>query len=234
MGRPEIGASRVHDGPMYPDASPTTAIEVDHQCGTAADEQAAARPTRCHQGSAVVGYARVRPDPADLRVAIQQLRGLAPSEHIYLDRTPAGGSANEGLLEALAAVRPGGRLVVASLARLARSLPALMTILEQLERAQVALVIGEEPFGELASKDVVRLLSDFQLQLVDDALADAAWASRHRHEKRGPDHRLGPVPSVWLRALFDAGMPRRVLGGHFGISRATVFRVADPVVTADS
>ena len=46
---------------------------------------------------------------------------------------------------------------------------------------------------------------------------------------------IGKLAGTWsfyaLQQLYDAGMPRLQMGEHFGVSRATVFRVADPAVS---
>lgn len=75
------------------------------------------------------------------------------------------------------------------------------------------------------------MLTQFQVDLVERALVDAEWVHSRRTDMRKPHHRVDAVQSVWLQQLYDAGMPRLQLGEHFGVSRATVFRVANPAVS---
>jgi helix-turn-helix resolvase-like protein len=44
---------------------------------------------------------------------------------------------------------------------------------------------------------------------------------------------LTPGQQVWLRDLFDAGLPRKDLARLFGVSLATIHRVASSSSAAD-
>lgn len=215
---------------MYPDTSPTTPVEVDHSGTLAADDQAAARPCRSDPHK-LVGYARTLLDPADLRSAVVELNTLGVhSEHIYLDQV-AGERGLDGLRLALRTLQPGDVLVVSRLARLARSLPHLAHLAAQVEQQGARLTVGADELTTLPHTHLLSLLTEFEVELVDQAIKDDAWETTQRTDGRGHTVRVSPVHAVQLRQLFDAGTPRRELARLFGISRATTFRVAGPPAT---
>ena len=216
---------------MYPDTSPTTPVDVAHGHTLPTDDQAAARPCRSatRPGGATspktVGYARTRRDPADLRMAVIELHQLGVnSEHIYLDR--AGELNSDGLQLALKILKAGDTLAVARLTRLGRSLASLTRLVNQLADLDVRLAVADEMFDSMSPARLLQLLTEFQVQLVDQAIEDADWMHERRTDMRHPFHRVDAVQAVWLHQLYDAGMPRFQLGQHFGVSRATVFRIA--------
>ena len=216
---------------MYPETTPTTPIEVGHGHTLAAGEQASARPCRTRPPK-LVGYARALLDPADLRTAVAELNQLGVhSENIYLDQAAAGGAGDDGIQAALQALRVRDTLVVANLTRLGRSLAAITELIDQLGDRGAGLNVGGELFDTLPQLQVLKMLTQFQVDLVERALVDAEWVHSRRTDMRKPHHRVDAVQSVWLQQLYDAGMPRLQLGEHFGVSRATVFRVANPAVS---
>src|SRR3954462_2110602 len=88
-----------------------------------------------------IGYARVSTDAQDLTAQRDGLQacGVEP-ERIYVDHGFTGSTrARPGLSKALAASRPGDKLVVTKLDRLARSLPDARSIADELPRRQVKL-----------------------------------------------------------------------------------------------
>lgn len=213
---------------MYPETSPTTPVEINHGHALAAVDQAAARPCRTAQPK-IVGYARTLLDPADLRTAVIELNQLGVhSENIYLDRDLAGGRGRHDWQLALQALRAGDTVVVARLTRLGRSLAAITTLVDQLRQGGVGLNVGGELFDNLPPLRVLELVTQFQVELVDRAIADADWTFDQQDDMRHPHHRVDAVQSVWLHQLYDAGVPRFEMGEHFGVSRATVYRIADP------
>lgn len=234
LGRRPTPPCAGHHATVYPEASPTTPIEVETHHTLSAGDQAAARPARrARPRSTTVGYARIRLDPADVRTALRELHQLGvDSAHIHLDRGMAGNREREGLQTALATLRPGDALAVANLARLARSLASLTRIIDQLDHLRVRLVVAGEMFVTLPQRRVLQLLTQFQVDLVDTSLADAEWAVARRPDRRPPHPRVDAVQSVWLQQLYDAGVRRFEMGKHFCVRRATVFRVADPTAMA--
>ena len=212
---------------MFPtDASKTTPIEVEHHPTLAHTDQAAARPARSRPPAhGPIGYARTRLDPADLRQAVIELNALGVhSENIHIDTGPAGPLPN--LKQALEAIPSGGTLVAASLARLARSVAHLTHLVDHLDAQRAKLQIGSDTIDQLSATRMLHLMAELELQLVDGQLADATWTARQRRDPRGGKPVLTPIEELHLRQLFDAGLPRRELGHLFGISKATVYRLA--------
>lgn len=92
----------------------------------------------------LVGYARCSTDQQDLTVHRDGLVGLGvATERIYVDHGLTGTNRERpGLREALAACRAGDTLVVTKLDRLARSLPDVRAIADELTARQVRLNLG--------------------------------------------------------------------------------------------
>lgn len=128
--------------------------------------------------------------------------------------------------ESLEALDAGDQLVVAGLARLARSLSGLARVADQIAERGAQLVIAGERFSSFTPARLLHLLARLQVDLVDWSLEDAEWVHQQRHDERHPHRRVDAVQSVWLRELLDAGLSRDELGEHFGVSRATLFRAA--------
>lgn len=128
-----------HAGPMYPDATPTVAVNIDCHSYLDPGDQAAVRPL-C-RGRAI-GYSRVPLSPTQpdgLRGAVLDLQasGVA-SEHINIDSTPLNG-ARPFLAHTLSHLARGDRLLVPALSSLARSTSELFRILQVLNRGGVEL-----------------------------------------------------------------------------------------------
>lgn len=210
---------------MYPETSKTMPVTVLHGHSLSAEAQSSARPWRRSPVCKVVGYARTLRDPDDVRRGVVELGRLGVrSEHIFLDRP--GKDVEAGLRLAIAALDDGDTLMVAGLARLARSLAGLARVADQVAERGAHLVIARERFSSLTSVRLLHLLAQFQVELVAWSLEDAEWVHQQRQDERHPHHRVDAVQSVWLRELLDAGLSRDQLGEHFGVSRATLFRAA--------
>ncbi|MFJ8028561.1 recombinase family protein [Streptomyces sp. NPDC096311] len=95
-------------------------------------------------GTRLIGYGRVRNDPADFHDQYTRLRDLGVAEEdIHWDRGRTGHLVSqEGLTDALASTRPGDTLVITALDRLAPSLEALEELTPQLIDREIRLSVG--------------------------------------------------------------------------------------------
>ncbi len=85
----------------------------------------------------IVGYARVSTDEQKMDLQIQALEALG-CNHIFKIMVKSGRNFDRaGLDAALAALKPGGTLVVWRLDRLGRSLTGLVTLIESLGKREI-------------------------------------------------------------------------------------------------
>lgn len=179
-----------------------------------------------------VGYARCSTDEQDLSVQRHWLesRGV-PSERIYLDHGRSGRQLERpGLDQALAAVRPGDRLVVHKLDRLGRSLRDLLAIAEDLERRGVQLAIGDsvydpaDPFGRLFFH-ILGSVAEFEAALIRRNTREGMARAKAAGRLRGSKPKLSPRQQRHLRETWDKGEHSvSELSAIFKVSRATIYR----------
>jgi DNA invertase Pin-like site-specific DNA recombinase len=160
-----------------------------------------------------IDYDRVSTDAQDLtaqRDALQA-RGVQP-ERIYVDHGLTGTHRDRpGLWQALAAYRAGDELVMTKLDRLARSLPDVRAIADELTAREVTLALGTsvhdptDPVGRLLF-NVLAMVAEFEAGLI------RAHARRHEGgQSQGAPARqaaqaqpgAGGAPGVPVRMVSD-------------------------------
>lgn len=209
------------------DATSTVVIDVEPRIGQ--QDLPAARPRRCAQ-SKLVGYARTLLDPADVRTAVGELQALGvTSEHLHIDHAAASQDIGRPRLQdALESLQRGDTMQVASLVRLARSFAELTEVVDVVTAREAHLRVGADPLDVMERRELLRLAARFEAEVLEWALADDAWLAAHpRTRGRGGIPRLSPMQVAQLRVMFDAQrLPVNDLGRLFGISRASVYRLA--------
>lgn len=214
---------------MYPDVVAAAGhIDVDHGCTGDVEDQARRRPRRSRTSTREpfrIGYARTLQQQADLAAAVAQLQSLqVHSERIFTDRGDDALIGHRPQLEAaLSAARRGDTLVVADLARLARSHPELLTLHTRLTGAGIRLEVDGTDFDQLDPRRLLELTAAMHTRHATEAIEEDYRHRTQRHPQ-GPRRRLNPHERLQIRELADAGIPRDELAELFGISRATVYR----------
>lgn len=192
------------------------------------ERQAHARPI-CRPNQ--VGYARTLSDPADVRRAVAALQTLGVgSANIYIDRGLYGRQRARPFLEAaIAACSRDSALVVASLATLARSRGDLSAIETRLQHAGVDLIVDGRSLQSVSSGTRTLLLSTFDHDLAHMAIDEDGWMAQRRRDPRGGRQRLDALQQQSVREAFDSDCYTALeVAAMFGVSRATVFRIAGP------
>jgi DNA invertase Pin-like site-specific DNA recombinase len=183
----------------------------------------------------LIGYARCSTAEHDLETNRQILLDLGVSaEHIYLDRGYSGAKRpRPGLDLALAAVRPGGTLVVPKLDRLARSVPDARQIADSLASRRVRLQLGAtihdptDPLGK-AFFDIVATFAEFEADLVRLRTREGMAVAKAQGKLKGRAPKLSAPRQAHLLALHAAGEHTIAeLADLFAVSRPTVYRVLD-------
>ncbi len=168
--------------------------------------------------------------------SVEQQRDALAAAGVVADRvftdTASGraGSERPGLVEALAWLRPGDRLVVVALDRLGRSVAEVTSTVADLTAKGITVVALREAVDTStatgrAVAGIMASLAELELELGKER----RQASRDARVARGLPATRPPKLSRERRErlvrLYRSGEPVAELCGMFGVSRATVFRV---------
>ncbi len=180
-----------------------------------------------------VGYARVSSQAQDLQLQIDALRkaGCA-EEHIFIDKVSGARTERPGLNACLNALQPGDTLTVWRLDRLGRSMPHLVTLVEDLLKRKIGFrslcdgamdtttASGELMFNLFSS------LAQFERRLIQERTRAGLAAARVSGRKGGRKHTLSDDPRVKTakRMHKDHGMSINHICQILKISRATFYR----------
>ena len=145
----------------------------------------------------LIGYARCSTDRQDLAAQRQALLELGVAEdRIYTDHGLTGTNrARPGLDQALAAVRSGDTLVVPKLDRLARSVPDVRAIADQLQERGVKLALGrtlydpDDPMGKMFF-NILATFAEFEADLIRMRTRDGMAVACARGKLRGKQPEL--------------------------------------------
>lgn len=91
------------------------------------------------------------------------------------------------------------------------------------------MVVGRRRLATITPVELLAMLSDLEADLVEVVLAEDGWLldERHRQGLRALRRTLTALQEQHLRQVFDTRRYRATrIGEMFGISRATVFRIA--------
>ena len=178
--------------------------------------------------TAFYGYARVSTTDQDL--SIQQAALMAAGCTVVRAEKASGTSRNgRAELDALMQfVRPGDTLVVTRIDRLARSLRDLQNIVHELRAKGVHLKATEQPIdtSSAAGKaflDMLGVFAEFETSLRRERQLEGVAAAKARGVYKG---RPKSINAVTIRRLLDEGLGPSVVAKQLGISRASVYRLA--------
>lgn len=215
---------------MYPDDTPTVAVVITCDSGPTPTAQSTARPLSRRRK---VGYARVAAtDPFAMRNAVKALLDVGvDSERITVESSTTNGP-REYLRETLNNLHPGDRLLVPSLASLARSQGELSRILRHLERIGVDLWVGGHHYAALGPEETAELLEAMKADLhLEAAIEDRERLAAFKDDRRGLKRHLTAVESLALREDFDQeGSDSATVAAQWRVSRAVAYRAAGPSV----
>ncbi len=182
---------------------------------------------------ATIGYGRGSVNSPDVGSPEQQRKDLlaAGCERVYLDRASSRGSTARPELDAcLASLEPGDTLVVVRLDRLSRSLPQLVTVVNDLRARGVGIRSLHEGLdtttqGGRLVFDVFEALGDFLRELLVEGTRDGLAAARARGQ------RLGRPPALTPEQVHQARMmlarPENSVASiarMLGVSRSTLYK----------
>ena len=185
-----------------------------------------------------IGYARVSTGHQRLDMQLDALRASGCAR-IHTDTASGALSARPGLDQALAELDEGDTLVVWRLDRLGRSLPHLVATIDNLARRGVNLRSLHEaidtttPTGRLMVH-LIASLAEFERELTIERTIAGLEAAKARGASLGRPTVWTPQRAEAAAALLAAGATVTQTAAALGVSRATIYRHANPPKTMQS
>ena len=181
----------------------------------------------------ILGYARVSSSSQNLdrqRAALHS----AGATRIWEDTITGATRDRPALNQALDYARDGDMLVVASMDRLARSVPDLHSIVSDLTDRGVAVQFLKENQTYTADSDpvsrfmlsILGAVAQLERELIRERQADGIAAAKARGVyDRKPI--LSPEQVAHARGMIDSGVPKAVVARRFEIARSTLYKYLD-------
>lgn len=140
----------------------------------------------------LIGYARVSTGEQDVQLQLDALKKAGCDEdHIFVDKASGTRSDRPGLDACLALLKPGDTLVVWRLDRLGRSMPHLVTMVEELLSKKIGFrslcdgaIDTTTASGELMF-NIFSALAQFERRLIQERTRAGLSAARARGRKGG-------------------------------------------------
>ncbi len=161
----------------------------------------------------------------------RQLEGVEP-DRVFTDKASGRDTKRPALEELLRFVREGDVVIVHSIDRLARNLPDLRRIVEDLTGRGVQLRFLKEnltfsgddsPMSTLLLS-VMGAFAEFERALIRERQAEGIAAAKRRGIYKGRKHALNREQAEELKERARNGERKSALAKAFGISRETVYR----------
>ncbi len=177
-----------------------------------------------------IGYARVSTDEQNLDLQRQALSAAGCSV-IFEDKGISGAAVDRpGLADALAALEPGGALVVWRLDRLGRSLPHLIHVIDAVGKAGGGFVslseaIDTNSAGGRLLFHMMGALAEFERSLISERTTAGMRAARRRGTHIGRPKALTEHQITLARDLLASGKETRAgVAAAFGVDVKTLRR----------
>ena len=177
-----------------------------------------------------VGYARVSSTDQHLARQIEALKGVAGISRIYTDKASGKDADRDGLRECLDYLTEGDTLAVASMDRLARSLPDLLAIVHGLAERGVgvkflkeALTFDGSPNAELMLA-VFGAVAQFERALIRERQQEGVRLAKEAGKYKGRAPKLTAEQQATVRQLHAEGVNVAEIGRRFNVSRQAVYR----------
>jgi len=181
----------------------------------------------------VLGYARVSTTEQDLTLQTDALKKQGcPKKDLFIDTASGARAKCPGLEACLAALQAGDVLLVWRLDRLGRSMPHLVTLIEQLKERGIGFrslcdgaIDTTTASGELIF-NIFSALAQFEQRLIQERTRAGLSAARARGRKGGWKPLPSTDPKVFTAFLMIRRPPRSTLFPYttLNISRSTLYR----------
>ncbi len=178
-----------------------------------------------------VAYARVSTLDQNLARQEEAFRGYGRIDRIFSDKASGKDSAGRaGLQECLAYVRAGDVLVIASMDRLARSLPDLLAIVHGLAKKGVTVHFLKEGliFDGSAHADfllgIFGAVAQFERALIRERQQEGIEIAKEQGRYKGRAPKLNGEQQNSVRQLKAEGVSVAEIARRFNISRQAIYR----------
>ena len=175
-----------------------------------------------------VGYARISTGGQNLDGQMDALRD-AGCERIFEETASGSRSDRPVLAEALEFIREGDVLVTYRLDRIARSLPHLISIMDDLKHRSVGFrsltesLDTSSPGGRLVFH-IFGAISNFEVDLIRERTRTGLEAARKRGRIGGRPRRMTDEKIRAAKRLLADGTPVKEVASSLGVSVPTLFR----------
>lgn len=180
------------------------------------------------------GYARVSTDDQELALQLDALKQAGCSEqNIYTDKVSGAKAERPGLNAVLGQLNHGDTLLVWRLDRLGRSMPHLVSLIEELRERGIGfrsicdgVIDTTTASGELVF-NIFSSLAQFERRLVQERTRAGLKAARARGKKGGRKRITPDDPRVKMarRLHEDKSLPINSICKQMQISRTTFYRL---------
>ena len=180
------------------------------------------------------GYARVSTDDQELDLQIDDLKKAGCDEaNIYSEKVSGAKSDRPALDACIAKLKKGDTLLVWRLDRLGRSMPHLVTLIEELRERGVGfrslcdgVIDTTSASGELIF-NIFSSLAQFERRLTQERTRAGLKAARARGKKGGRKPLTADDPRVEMATMLheNKGLPITSICKQMQISRTTFYRL---------
>lgn len=182
-----------------------------------------------------VGYVRVSSIDQNFDRQIDKLNEFGV-EKIFKDEITGSSIKRPGLDNCRKFLRENDTLYVLSIDRLARDLINLQTLVQEFRDKNVTihfikenLIFGPDQASPMSSLllQFLGAISQFERSLIKERQAEGIAAAKKRGKKFGRPNLLTPKQKDELNSRLAAGEKPSVLAKEFGVSRTTIWRIAN-------
>lgn len=181
----------------------------------------------------LVGYARVSTNDQDVQLQLNALESAGcVKNNIFIDRISGARTGRPGLEKCIAALKTGDTLLVWRLDRLGRSMPHLVSLIEELGKKEIGFrslcdgaIDTTTASGELIF-NIFSSLAQFERKLIQERTKAGLEAARARGRKGGRKKISPKNPKVLTakRMHKNCGMSINDICKTLNISRASFYR----------
>lgn len=182
-----------------------------------------------HNGAMIFGYARVSTDDQSTALQVDALRG-AGCERVFTDDGITGATMSRpGLKKLLRALKPGDRLIVTKMDRLARSLKGLIEVLDDLKARRVEFTsLGEHidtstPVGR-AMWQLLGVFAELERSMIVERTKTGRTAAKNRGVQFGRKRKMSVSQVAHARQLMTEGKQTGEIAAVLGVERTTLWR----------
>jgi DNA invertase Pin-like site-specific DNA recombinase len=189
----------------------------------------------------LVGYMRVSSDSdrqaLDLQYDALIHAGVDP-RHIYQDKASGARDNREGLQKALDYLQAGDCLVVWKLDRLGRSLPHLISIVEELKKKDIAFKsITEQmdtttPHGEFFF-NIFGSLAQYERALTTERIMAGLSAAKKRGKRGGRPKAISKEKMQAILEALNSGTSKAAICRTFNVKRTTLYDALKSLTSSD-